>query len=128
MLEHFGWDFTTIGQFISLILSALILVTSIIAGSLYLKAYYQMKKTAIILSVSLMLYAIALKFMVTSMGYFFIFTQYQDYDPYFFNALNGFPNVILLLAVMNFVHQSIKTPEKAKDCLKQINDTDIRKI
>lgn len=125
--ESFGWNFTTIGQ-LSMIISALIFVSCGIAAGLYKKAYYQMKKTPIILSVCLLFYSMTLKFLVTSTGYFMIFSHFPNFNIYTFSAINSLSNILILLAIMNFIHQSIKTPNKTKDCLKAINNKDIRKL
>lgn len=106
--------FIELAQYASMLLSALVMVMSFIGAGLYHKAYFEMKKSPIILSVSLMLYAVAVKFFFVSVNYFAFFRD-QQFMNQFLMAINLLPNVIMLLAICNFVHQSVKTPDtKAK--------------
>jgi hypothetical protein len=120
--------FIELAQYASMLLSALIMVMGFIGAGLYHKAYYEMKKSPIILSVSLLLYAVALKFFFVSINYFAYFKD-QQFMNGFLMAISLIPNVIMLLAVCNFVHQSVKTPDTKNkiEQAKQIKLSEVKK-
>jgi hypothetical protein len=127
-MDEVSLNWVNIFQFFSMVISFLVAISALICASLYKRAYIEMKKTKIILSIAMVFYAVALKFFWTGFGYFLIFLHWELYDPYMFNATNSIPNIFLLWAIINFIHLSIKTPNQTKDCLKEIDGKDIRQI
>ena len=113
-------------QFLTMISAGILFIVSLIATELYWKAYCQMKKTRIIGSLALLLLSISIKFLFVIVAFMLVWTESLDLTA--FNAMNFVPNLLMILALMYFVHSSISSNGQAKEVLAKVDDKDIRKI
>jgi hypothetical protein len=114
-------------QFMAMLSAALLCLLFLLSGILYHKAYISMKKTKIIGSLAWLFYAISFKFFAVLLAFGALWVTGNS-DIATFNAFNGVPNIILLVALLYFIEASISTPQETKKSLKKVDEKDIRKI
>ena len=115
----------SIAQYLAMITASIVFVAFLIAGNLYLKAYKEMKRTKIIGSLMWLLYAISAKFLFVVISFMMVWAQ--DLQLQTFNAIQSIPNILLIFAIMNFVHRSIATPTHTKKAFEKLDKKDVRK-
>ena len=115
----------SVGQYIAMITASIVFVAFLIAGNLYLKAYKEMKKTKIIGALMWLIYAMSAKFLFVVISFMMVWAQ--DLQLQTFNAIQSIPNILLIWAIMNFVHRSIATPTHTKKAFEKLDKKDVRK-